>query len=489
MKKYYLVIDLGASNGRGIVFSFDGTTLKSEEEFRFPNGIVRRNGADRWDFAHLLTNVRRTIAAAAAKYPLRSLALDTWGLDYGLLDRNGNLLEEPYSYRDVRTAGIPEKVETYIDARRLYEITGIQRLQGNTLYQLYAHKCRDAELLDRAGTLLMMPDLLTYFLTGECHAEYTVSTTTQMLDIHTGKWSDELLTRLALPRRLFPELIYPGKQAFPLRNCGVNGLNLVTAASHDTASAVAAVPTGKSSALYVSSGTWSILGTELTRPLICDTGYAGNFANEGGIDGTIRYCSSQIGLWLLQECVRNWGEKGQYLDYRTLDMLAREAQPFRSVFDPRNPRVQERCDMPAVIARLCRENGTVAPETHGEYCRCIYEAIALNYRRTISTLESLTGKRYDCLYVIGGGARADFLNRCIADATGKIVIAGMPEATAYGNVYAQLLYDGEIAGLSEFRTMLESRETLHSFSPRETASWDDAYARFLRLCDKDRRCK
>lgn len=477
MKKYYLVIDLGASNGRGIVFSYDGTALQSVREYRFPNGIVRRDGADRWDFARLLSNVRDTIAAAAAEYPLRSFSIDTWGLDYGLIDREGHLLEDPYSYRDARTDGIPELVEVQIGARELYEITGIQRLQGNTLYQLYAQKQRDAKTLDRAEHMLMMPDLLTFFLTGECHAEYTVSTTTQMLDIRTGNWNSTLAERLGLPYRLLPELIYPTKQAFDLRQSGVAGLKLVTAASHDTASAVAALPTAEPSPLYVSSGTWSILGTELSSPLICDAGY-GKFANEGGIDGTIRYCSSQVGLWLLQECVRNWGKCP---DYGTLDELARGAQPFKGRFDPRHPAVQGRCDMPNVIARLCRENGTSAPETPSEYCRCVYEAIALNYRRTVASLESVTGKRHDRLYIIGGGARANFLNQCIANATGKTVVAGMPEATAYGNAYAQLRYDGETESLADFRKMLERTETLRFFAPQDTALWDEAYGCFLHL--------
>lgn len=479
-KKYYLTIDLGASNGRGIVFSFDGARLEIAREYRFANGIVPRNGTDYWDFPYLLSNVKQTIAAAAEAYPLRSLALDTWGLDYGLLGRDGALLRDPISYRDARTNGMPERVNALVDARRLYEITGIQRLQGNTIYQLYAETLDPAKPLARAGQMLMMPDLLTYYLTGERYAEYTISTTTQLLDIRTGAWSRELIERLDLPEQLFPALLQPGRQAFPLRGnlCGSGGLRVVTAASHDTASAVAAVPTTESDVLYVSSGTWSVLGTELDAPLICDAGYRGNFANEGGVDGTIRYCSSLIGLWLLQECVRCWKEAGQSYDYATLDAMARSAAPLRGLFDPQHPAVQGRCDMPSVIARLCRENGTAAPETAGEFCRCIYEMLALNYRRSITLLEQLTGKRYERLYIIGGGARAAFLNQCIADATGKTVIAGMPEATAYGNAYAQLRYDGEVAQRADFRAMLSRSEPLRTFTPHTSPLWEEAYARF-----------
>ena len=481
---YYLTVDLGASNGRGIVFSYNGSSLVPIEEFRFPNGIVTRNGTDHWDFAYLLQNVKQTIAAAAERYPLRSAAVDTWGLDYGLLDKNGALLDEPVSYRDSRTVGIPEAVEKHISARELYEITGIQKLQGNTLYQLYAQLLDPAQPLARAEQLLMMPDLLRYFLTGERFAEYTISTTSQMLDIRAGTWSRALLDRLGLPAELFAPVIRPGKQAFALHPelCGGKKLPLVTAASHDTASAVAALPTEDAAPLYVSSGTWSVLGTELSEPLICDEGYALNFANEGGADGSIRYCSSLTGLWLLQECVRNWRERRQICDYAALDRLAQDAAPFVSLFDPQDPSLQAICDMPAAIGALCAANGMHVPQTMGEFTRAIYEAIALNYRRAVDRLERLTARSYDKLYVIGGGSRAELLNQCIANATGKTVVAGMPEATAFGNAFAQLLYDGEVSGLPDFRGMLAASQPLRYYTPEQSAEWEAAYDRFQTNC-------
>lgn len=478
--RYYLTVDLGASNGRGIVFSYDGSGLSIAEEFHFPNGIITKNGADHWDFSYLLRSVKTTIAAAVDKYPIASLAVDTWGLDYGLLDGNGCLLDDPVSYRDKRTMGIPEMVEKHISARELYEITGIQKLHGNTLYQLYSQLIDPKQPLAHARQLLMMPDLLRYFLTGERYAEYTIATTSQMLDIRSGRWSMALLHKLGLPENLFAPVIRPGEQAFDLypQLCGGRRLPLVTAASHDTASAVAAIPTVDAAPLYVSSGTWSIIGTELPLPLISDEGYALNFANEGAADGGIRYCTSLTGLWLLQECVRNWREQGENCDYATIDRLARNAMPFRWTFDPQHPTLQAKCDMPAAIYALFEANGMSGPQTHGEYVRAIYEAIALNYRRAIERLERLTARTYDKIYVLGGGSRADCLNQCIADATGRAVVAAMPEATAYGNAYVQMLYDGQVNSLFEFRNMLTDTQPLRYYMPQQTAQWEDAYARF-----------
>ena len=489
MKKYYLTVDLGASNGRGIIFSFDGSRLTPEEEYRFPNAIVTRDGADRWDFTYLLSRIKETLRDVAAKYPLRSVSIDTWGLDFGLLDQDGTLLADPVSYRDPRTEGVPERVCAVVPPEELYRITGIQRLNGNTLYQLFAMREREPELLDRAATLLMMPDLLAYCLTGARSAEYTISTTTQMLDITQRRWSRELLERLGLPSALLPPLVRPGCHASPLlpqvcRELGLEeGLPLVKAASHDTASAIIALPTTQTAPLYVSSGTWSVLGTELSEPLLCEAGYRGNFANEGGFGDSVRYCCSLTGLWLLQECVRIWRNRGISYDYATLDTMAQSAPAFASLFDPQHPAVQGKCDMPAVISALCAENGTARPSDCGEFCRAIYEAIALNYRRAIEKLERITSRHYDTLYIVGGGSRAAFLNQCIANATGKSVIAGLPEATAYGNAFAQLYYDKEFTELTAFRGMLLQTEPLRRYLPEDQALWNAAYTRFARLSD------
>ena len=485
MKKYYLTIDLGASNGRGIVFSYDGQRLETVWEKRFKNTIVTRAGTDYWDLPYLLSQVKRILGEAAKAYPIRSFSIDTWGLDFGLLDREGKLLRDPVSYRDRRTEGIPEKLAQVIEPRRMYQITGIQKLQGNTINQLYAMALTERELLERAGYLLMMPDLLTYFLTGVMASEYTISTTTQLMDVSSQTWSGTLLEKLGLGEGLLQRIVYPGEQAWPLlpelrRELGLpEELRLVTAASHDTASAVIAVPAREERYLYVSSGTWSVLGTELPRSVICDEGFRANFTNEGGFGGTVRYCRSLIGLWMIQECVRVWEGRGERLSYGQLDSLAREAEPFRFRFDPEAPEVQIKCDMPATIARLCRERDGEGPEDYGSVCRTIYECMAFHYRRTVDALEKQTGDRFQSLYIVGGGTRAEFLNQCIANATGKTVVVGPAEATAYGNVFAQLYFEKELAGIRPFRELLRRQEEMKTYFPRDRERWESAYGRFL----------
>lgn len=487
MRKYYLTVDLGASNGRGIVFSYNGRRLEIVDVKRFKNAIVTREGRDYWDFSYLLENVKRVLAQSVREYPIRSFSIDTWGLDFGLLDAQGRLLQDPVSYRDRRTDGIPEKMEHVISPRELYTITGIQRLQGNTINQLYAIALKEPEILDRAKHMLLMPDLLTYFFTGEMASEYTISTTTQIMDISQQAWSTDLLRRLGIPEELPEKIIYPGQQAWPLlpqlrRELELPAeLRLVTAASHDTASAVIGVPSEEEPCLYVSSGTWSVLGTELPQPLICDEGFSANFTNEGGFGGTVRYCRSLIGMWMVQECVRAWEEQGARLSYGQLDTLARKAEPFASLFDPQAPEVQAKCDMPMVIAQLCANNGSKIPRDYGAVCRTIYECMALNYRRTIDALERQSGQRYETLYIVGGGTQAEFLNQCIANATGKRVVTGMAEATAYGNVFVQLYFEKELTGIRSFRDLLRRQEDTKLYLPQEREQWNAAYEQFLRV--------
>lgn len=363
-------------------------------------------------------------------------------------------------------------------------MTGTQCLQGNTIFQLYSMLLSGSPLLPRAKHLLMIPDLLTYYFTGEMHTEYSIASTTQLMDITSRKWSRELFNRLSLPGGLLRDIIYPGVQAYSLtesikRELGIGDIPLVTAASHDTASAVIAVPAQEGDCLYVSSGTWSVIGTELEQPLICDEGFFGNFTNEGGFGGSIRYCRSLVGLWLIQECVRVWRERGVDVSFSQLDELARDGRPFRSFFDPQSPEVSLKCDMPAEISALCQNNGSEAPQSMGDFARCIYECMAFNYRRTIENLEKQTNKSFKQLYIVGGGTHADFLNRCVANATGKTVVAGISEATAFGNAFSQLYYAGELSSVSEFRALLRKNEKVSCYEPTDFNLWDEQYKRFL----------
>lgn len=382
---------------------------------------------------------------------------------------------------------MPEILHTEVCPKELYAMTGAQDLPNNTIYQLYSLMRHRRDFMERADKMLMMPDLLSYFLTGEKHAEFTVSSTTGLLDITKLDWNRELLDRIGVPRSMFLDILFPGEQAFPLRSgiqneLNVGGIPLVTTASHDSASAVISVPFSEKKSLFVSSGTWSILGVEVYRPKVDDVSFSHNIANEGGYGKSIRRTRNLMGLWLIQECMRCWHEAGKQVSYSDIDEAVVSAAPFASFFDPQAGTLQNKYNMPAEIARLCSVNGLKAPESVGEFARCIYESIALNYRRAIQIFEKEQGDTFACIHVVGGGSRVDFLNRCIASATGLTVIAGPKEATAYGNVFAQLHWSGDIASIQEFRGIVRGIEgEIVQYEPKNTQVWDEAYAKFLRL--------
>lgn len=484
MKKYVLSIDLGASSGRGIVFAFDGSSLKPVLEKRFENRIGHKDGTAFWNMEALLENIRSAIAEAAQAYAIQSLGVDTWGLDFGLIGRDGALIENPVSYRDTRTDGMADEVYRKIPRRSLYAMTGTQYLQSNTLYQLHYLITRKPELINRAQKLLMMPDLITYILTGEAHTEYTIASTMQLMDMEHRSWNERLIHTIGLSDGLFTDLVFPGEQAFTLRMSGndaahANGIPLVSVASHDTASAVIAIPAAERESLYLSSGTWSILGTELDMPRIDEMSFEGNFTNEGGFGKRIRYARSLMGLWLIQECVRCWNAAGKNISLRDIDEQLKNAPALKWVFDPEDPSLLAPNDMPGAVAALCMKNCGSSPQTVGEFARCIYESMALNSKKTVEALSRNTGVTYRHLYVVGGGSRALFLNECIANATGLGVIAGQSEATAYGNAFAQLYWGKELTSIEEFREMLAKDVT--RFEPQSDARWEDAYDFFLQI--------
>jgi len=485
----YLAIDLGASSGRALLVSFDGRRVRWEEAHRFGNGPTARDGGLFWDAPGLLREIQRGLSACAARgVRLRSAGIDTWGVDFGLLGEDGALLSAPRHYRDPRNEPAMEVALRRIPRARIYETTGIQFMPLNTLYQLCAARADGA--LRAARRLLFMPDLFNYWLTGEAVTERTIASTSQMLDARRGAWDEALLAALDLPAQILPPMRPTGSVCGTLTpqvsaQVGHAGMPVVLTAGHDTASAIAAVPAAGDDWAYISSGTWSLVGVELDAPVIGAASLAANFTNEAGVAGTTRFLKNVAGLWLLQECRRCWNEAGAAWTFGELDAQAEAAPPLRSLIDPDDARYATPGDMPARIAAACRERGEPAPESPGGMTRCILESLALRYDEVLRTAAALTGRTISTVHVVGGGAQNDLLNRMIAAATGKMVVAGPVEATALGNALVQALALGDLPGIPAARNVVRASVTLRRYDPpsgsAERERWDAARRRFAGL--------
>ena len=483
-----LAIDIGAESGRAMLGRFDGQRVTLEEIHRFPNDPVRVPTGLHWDALRLHHEIERALArAGAADDPPSSVGVDTWGTDFGLLDRAGALVGNPVHYRDGRTVGMPERASRRVPWPDIYAVTGIQRLPLNTLYQILSME--GSPLLEAAARLVMMPDLFACWLCGEIANERTNASTTQLYDPVRRDWASGLIERLGLPGRLFRQpLVEPGTALGPLlpavaARTGLGaGTRIVAVGSHDTASAVAAVPAAGDGWAYVSSGTWSLVGIETTAPVRTAEARDANLTNEVGVGGTIRLLTNVMGLWLLQECRRTWEHQGQPSAYDELVRRAGAAPPFGPLVDPDHPSLLAPGDMPARIARLCLEGGQAPPNGVGPTVRCILESLALKYRWAIERLEAVTGRSIATVHVVGGGARNALLSRLTADATRRRVLAGPVEATALGNVLVQAMASGEIASLAEIRDVVRRSVTVEAFDPTgDEAAWDAAYDRLSRL--------
>jgi sugar (pentulose or hexulose) kinase len=464
-------VDLGASVGRVMAGRVSASRISLHEVQRFGNLPVSAGGTLYWDILRLFADVRQGLAAAAADFPLASAGIDSWGVDYGLLDESGALLGNPVHYRDARTDGVASRVLAAMPADELYAITGIQQLPFNTIYQLAA-----TPMLGRATTMLMIPDLLAYWLTGVAGGEITNASTTSLFDVRTQTWAMDVIERAGLPPRIFPPLRRPGDLigSFTIQNGPWSSVPVIAVGSHDTASAVAAVPAAGPNFAYISSGTWSLAGMELAAPVLTEASRLANFTNETGIDGTIRYLRNVMGLWLLQESVRCWPES-------VLSALLAEAArvpPMRFLIDPDDPVFLPPGDMPTRIASWLADRGEATPDEPAETVRCILDSLALAYRRAVMAAQSLSGRHADVLHIVGGGARNDLLCQLTADATGLPVIAGPTEATALGNVLVQGRTLGAAPGdLAGMRALLRSTQPLRHFSPpgrARTAAWSAA---------------
>ncbi len=484
----YLAIDLGASSGRVMAGCHDGRRLTLEEVHRFPNGGHLINGHFYWNFVGLFSEIKLGLTKAAATYgrSIVSLGVDTWGVDYGLLDEAGCLLGLPFQYRDSRTDGMMARTFRRLPKRQVYETTGIQFMFFNSLYQLMAEKADRGSALAAARKLLFAPDLINFWLSGKAVNEYTIASTSQLLDARTRRWSKDLLRKVGLPEGIFGPIVPPGTVLGGLREevaqeTGLGAIKVVAPGCHDTASAVAAVPTRDKDFVYLSSGTWSLMGVETRRPVITDKSYACGFTNEGGVCGTIRVLKNICGLWLIQECRRLWSQQGQKLDFEDLRKEALAARPFAALINPDDPEFATPGDMPARIAAFCRRTGQKAPATRGAIIRTIYESLALRYRDIFAKLEDLTGRHHDVLHVVGGGARDTVLNQFTADALQRSVVAGPVEATALGNILMQMLAEGGLRNLAEGRVLLQKSFPTSTYVPHAAAPWDEAFARFQKV--------
>lgn len=485
MTSQYLAFDLGAESGRAILGRLRGNVLEISEIWRFANEPVCEHNSLRWDILRLWHEMQRAFERVPAAR-VEAIGVDTWGVDFALLGEQGNLLENPYHYRDARTEGILEQVLARVSREEIYARTGIQFLPFNTLYQLYA-ACRSTpQLMAAADVLLTIPDLLNYWLTGVIGCEYTNATTTQLVDAHTHSWATELLTQLDLPARLLAPIIQPGTVLGPLQSCvsrAFEGVPVVAPACHDTGSAVACVSASRSTA-FLSSGTWSLLGAELAAPVVTPEACRLNFTNEGGVCGTVRLLKNIGGLWLLQSCRRCWAANGQESSFdELLAAAADERHAFRSVFDPDHPSLLHPENMPAAIAKLCDKTDQPPPESEPAVTRGILESLALKYREVLESLERLTGMRFEEILIIGGGSKNRLLNQFTADATGHTVVAGPTEATAIGNIVMQMVATGAVSSLAEARRIVDNSFAQERFEPAGTDRWESAYRRFLQYSE------
>lgn len=485
MKKV-LAFDFGASSGRAIIGSFDGEKITLKEVHRFTNDPVELGGTLYWDVLRLFYEIKQGIVKAKIAGGFDSIGIDTWGVDFGLIDKNGRLLENPVHYRDKRTSGLVEESFKSVPRQKMYDITGIQFMELNTLFQLISLKKQRPEMLERADKMLFMPDLFAYFLTGKMCSEYSIASTSQLIDINTRTWSKELLDAFGIKESLFAPLTEPGTQLGNLskeicEECGVESVPVISVCGHDTQSAITAVPCESGDFAFLSSGTWSLFGTELQKPIVNETSLKINITNEGGFGGTTGFLKNIIGLWLIQESRRQWQREGKDYSYADLEKLALSEEPFKCFIDPDAPEFVPQGNIPERVREFCKKTGQYVPESVGEIMRCIYESLAMKYRMTFEKLCECTGKDYPVIHVIGGGTKDGLLCRMTASSCGKTVKAGPIEATVMGNVAVQLMSDGTIGSISEARKAVAASESLKTYEPENTDEWIKAYESFVKI--------
>jgi len=491
--KGFLAVDIGASSGRHLIGRFDGERLTLQEVHRFANGGVEMAGTVYWDLPGLWASVREGMAAAAQAAPgeIASVGVDTWGVDFGLLDRDDRLLGNPVTYRDDRTVGVMERALQVVPREEIFRHTGLQFMQINTLFQLAAMKFADSPQLDIAESLLMVPDLFHWLLTGRKCNEMTEASTSQLYNPVSGDWAFELIEQFGLPSRVFQDIAQPGTELGALRpevaqQTGLGSTKVVLPGSHDTASAVMAVPAESEANAapdwcYISLGTWALMGIESPRPVITDDVLQHAFTNEGGVGGTTRLLKNITGLWLVQQCREAWNRAGRSWDWEDLNRLSASATPRSSLVNPDAPDFMAPDDMPAAIREYCRKTGQTVPEDEGAVLRAALDSIALKFRQVLASCEQLAGRRIETIHIVGGGTLNKQLCQAAADACGRRVVAGPVEATAIGNVMVQAVADGLIADIRQARDVVRRSFPVDEYQPRDTPAWDEASTRFQQL--------
>lgn len=483
----YLAIDLGAESGRVIAVHYDGERLTLSQVHRFANEPVRLPRHLYWDVLRLWHEIKQGLTIAAGRFPtITSLGVDTWGVDFALLAADDTLLDNPVHYRDRRTQGVFERTQARVSRAEIFARTAVQFMPINTLYQLAAMAEAHSPLLSAAASFLTMPDLFNFWLSGRKVNEFTNATTTQCYDPHRGDWARDLLAALGIPTAMFREIVPPGTVLGSLQpalaaEIQAPAVPVIAPATHDTGSAVAAVPMSGEPAIYLSSGTWSLMGVEVAAPVVSQTALAHNFTNEGGVDGTFRLLKNIMGLWLLQECRRDWAASGDEMSYADLAELATAAPPFSGVILPNVARFLTPRAMPAEVAGFLAETAQPAPPDRGTLLRIILESLAHEYRWVAERLDELTGRQHRVIHIIGGGAQNRLLNQLTADATGRTVLAGPVEATALGNALVQALALRHISSLAEGRALVSHSFAVTRFEPQRDSRWQTAYARYLDL--------
>lgn len=482
-KKRVLAIDLGASSGRAIVGTFDKKLIHIDEIHRFSNEPVTVNGTMYWDILRLFYEIKQSLLKSKSFPFINSIAIDTWGVDYGLINCYGELIRNPVHYRDKRTTGMLEEAYKKIDAQRYYEITGNQFMEINTAFQLLSEKKNREEFFDSVDSILLMPDLFNYFLSKKVTTEISIASTTQLFDIKQKCWSKEVIEKLNLPQRIFPQVILSGTSLGDIQQelcteLEIAPIKVIAVAGHDTQSAMVATPSTEKDFIFLSCGTWSLMGTELEHPIIDEKSIRFNLTNEIGFNNKISFLKNIIGLWLIQESRRQWTREGKEFSFSDLEQMAQEAEAFRCFIDPDDSIFVQAGDIPSRIQQYCLNTGQYVPKNEGEIVRCIDESLAFKYRITFEEIKQCTNKTYETIHLMGGGAQSKLLCQMTADACNCNVSAGPIEATVLGNIAVQLITLGEIKDIKQARKIISQSQDIVLYSPIEQNRWESSYRKF-----------
>lgn len=481
-----LAFDLGASSGRGILAEISDGKIKLEEIHRFANNGTYVCGTLYWDILYLYDQIKQGIVKAKLKGGFDTVGIDTWGVDFGFVNKDGELMKNPVHYRDKRTDDILDEFFKVIPKEELYRETGIQILNFNTVFQLFYLLKNKPEDIKNSDKMLFIPDLLNYFLTGVKKNEYTIASTSQMLNPNECDWNTDLLERAGIDKNILCDIVKPGTILGNLSDevceeLGTEPKKVVAVASHDTASAVVSVPTEEDDFVYISCGTWSLFGTELKKPVISERSLLSSYTNEGGYDGTIRFLTNIMGLWLIQESRRTWIKQGMDVSFNDLEKAALECEPFKCFIDPDFADFGKPGDIPKRVSEFCERTGQYVPKTMGEVMRCIYESLALKYKHAFNNLKDISGKDFKSINIVGGGTKDPLLCQMTANACDIMVTAGPVEATALGNIAVQFMALGEIKDIKEARRIIKNSFEIKSYEPVESEKWNEAYERFVKI--------